>query len=77
MKKQAKRGTSVSLKKEEIILLKKYRSGFVTEVECALSIGIDRNVLNRVMTFGSGSPETITKIKSAIGIRVEEPAPAK
>jgi predicted DNA-binding protein (UPF0251 family) len=66
MKKQHKRGTSVSLSKEEKAALKLYRTGFVTEVECALSIGIDRNVLSRVMGFGSGSPETIAKIKAAL-----------
>jgi predicted DNA-binding protein (UPF0251 family) len=74
MKKQTKRGTSVALTKDEMAALKQYRKGFVTEVECALSIGIDRNVLNRIMTFGSGSPDSIGKIKSAIGI---EAVPAK
>jgi predicted DNA-binding protein (UPF0251 family) len=66
MKKQTKRGTSVALTKDELAALKLYRKGFVTEVECALSIGVDRNVLNRIMAFGSGSPESISKIKSAI-----------
>lgn len=76
MKKRTKRGTSVALSKEELTALKNYRKGFVTEVECALSIGIDRNVLNRIITFGSGSPESIGKIKQAIGSLLEE-LPAK
>jgi hypothetical protein len=66
MKKQRKRGTSVALTTKEMTALKQYREGFVTEVECALSIGIDRNVLNRIATFGSGSPDKIEKIKVAI-----------
>lgn len=66
MKKRTKRGTSVALTTKEKSALKQYREGFVTEVECALSIGIDRNVLNRITTFGSGSPESIGKIKVAI-----------
>lgn len=65
MKKQ-KRGTSVSLTKTELAALKEYRKGFVTEVQCALEIGIDRNVLNRIISFGSGSPDSIEKIKAAI-----------
>ncbi len=66
MKKRTKRGTSVALTTKEITALKQYREGFVTEVECALSIGIDRNVLNRITTFGSGSPESIEKIRAAL-----------
>lgn len=65
MKKQ-KRGTSVSLTKTELAALKEYRKGFVTEVQCALEIGIDRNVLNRIISFGSGSPDSIEKIRAAI-----------
>lgn len=66
MKKRTKRGTSVALTTKEKTALKQYREGFVTEVECALSIGIDRNVLNRITTFGSGSPDKVEKIKAAI-----------
>ncbi len=65
MKKQ-KRGTSVSLTKSELTALKEFRKGFVTEVQCALEIGIDRNVLNRIISFGSGSPDSIQKIKTAL-----------
>jgi len=66
MKKQQKRGTSVSLSSSEKTALASYCDGFVTQVECALSIGIDRNVLNRVLSYGSGSPETVKKIKAAL-----------
>lgn len=65
MKKQ-KRGTSVSLTKEEWTALKQYRKDFVTEVQCALSIGIDRNVLSRIISLGSGSPDSINKIRETI-----------
>lgn len=66
MKKRTKRGTSLALTAKEKAALKQYREGFDTEVECALSIGIDRNVLNRITTFGSGSPDKVNKIKTAI-----------
>lgn len=74
MKKQTKRGTSVALTKEEMAALKQYRKLFVTEVECALSIGLDRNVLNRIMAFGSGSPESVGKIRLVIAAAESTPA---
>lgn len=63
----ATRRKSVALSKEELAALKKYRSGFLTTVECAESIGINRTPLERVLTVGSGSPETIDKIKKVLG----------
>lgn len=68
MKKQ-KRGTSVSLTREEQAALKQFRKEFVTEVQCAIAIGIDRNVLNRIIQFGSGSPDSIEKIKAALAVK--------
>jgi predicted DNA-binding protein (UPF0251 family) len=65
MKKQ-KRSTSVPLTKAELQALKEYRKEFVTEVQCAIEIGIDRNVLNRIISFGSGSPDSIEKIRAAL-----------
>lgn len=76
MKKRTKRGTSVALTTKELTALSQYREGYVTEVECALSIGIDRNVLNRIMAFGSGSPDKIEKIKVAIKGIMEKGKPA-
>lgn len=58
---------SVALTKEELKALKEYRKKFNTSVECAITLKIDRLVLNRVILVGSGSPETIEKIKSVIG----------
>lgn len=57
---------SVALTKDEISALKQYAKKFHTGVECAESIGIHRNVLDRVLAIGSGSPETIDKVKEAI-----------
>lgn len=57
---------SIKLTKDELKALKAYRKGFDTEVECALSIGIDRLVLNRVLLVGSGSQITIEKIRLVI-----------
>lgn len=66
MKKQTRRGSSIALTAKEKEALKQYREKFDTEVECALSIGIDRNVLNRISAFGSGSPDKVKKIQTAI-----------
>lgn len=57
---------SVVLSKEEVKALKAYFSKFTTGVECAQAIGIHRNVLDRVMLAGSGSEQTIRKIRAAI-----------
>jgi uncharacterized protein YnzC (UPF0291/DUF896 family) len=58
---------SEALTEAEHAALKQYRTGYNTEVECALSIGIDRVVLNRVLAVGSGSPETIKKVRQVLG----------
>lgn len=57
---------SESLTRSELKALKKYRVSFSTEVACAATIGIDRNVLNRVVLAGSGAPETIAKIRAVL-----------
>lgn len=57
---------SEKLTAEERKALKQYRKGFDTEVDCAVSIGIDRLVLNRVLLIGSASPVTIEKIRVAL-----------
>jgi hypothetical protein len=57
---------SERLTTDEKKALKQYRKGFITEVDCAVSIGIDRLVLNRVLLIGSASPATIEKIRAAL-----------
>lgn len=57
---------SVKLSKGEKRKLAKYYKSFSTEVDCALSIGIDRNVLARVRQVGSGSEHTISKIRETL-----------
>jgi hypothetical protein len=57
---------SEPLNKEERKALKNYRKQFETEVACAIAIGVDRTVLNAVMLRGSGSPDTISKIREAL-----------
>lgn len=64
--KSFKKAKSVPLTKEELKKLKQYRKGFQTEVDCAISIGVDRLVLNRIMTVGSGAPESIEKIRATL-----------
>jgi len=61
-----RRRKSVSLTKDEWNGLKKYRKGFNTEIECALSIGVDRNVLNNVLLKGTGAPDSIEKIRAKL-----------
>lgn len=57
---------SVRLTREEHVALKRYQRKFNTQIECAESIGIGREVLNNVILKGSGSPETISKIRSVL-----------
>lgn len=57
---------SEPLTEVELNALKQHRGRFSTEVDCAVSIGIDRVVLGRVILVGSGSPETIKKIRKAL-----------
>lgn len=59
---------SESLTRPERKALKEYRKGFTTDVACAAAIGIDRNVLVRIMLSGSGAPSTIEKIRAALNI---------
>ena len=54
---------SIPLSQQEVDALKTLRNDFSTEVEFAISIGIDRNVLARVIQVGSGSQVTISKIR--------------
>lgn len=54
---------SIALTTEEFASLKDYAQKFNTGIECAENIGIHRNVLDRVLIVGSGSPETIDKIR--------------
>lgn len=57
---------SVELTPSELLALTEYRERFSTEVSAAMSIGVDRMVLSRVMAYGSGSQETVTKIRKAL-----------
>lgn len=61
-----KQRKSEPLKGNELSSLKAYRERFDTEVDCAISIGVDRLVLNRVIIVGSGSPASIKKIRKAL-----------
>jgi len=60
---------SEKLTAEEKKALKQYRKGYDTEVDCAVSIGIDRLVLNRVLLIGSASPATVEKIRTALAAK--------
>lgn len=57
---------SIRLSKDEKKALKDFCKTFQTEVDCALAIGIDRNVLARVKQVGSGSENTITRIRETL-----------
>jgi len=62
----ARKRKSEPLNEVELAALKAYRAEFSTEVDCAVSIGIDRVVLGRVILVGSGSPVTIKKVRKAL-----------
>lgn len=57
---------SIPLSKEDYQALKRFRKEFQTEVDCAVKIGIDRAVLNRILLVGSGSAESVGKIQKAL-----------
>jgi len=57
---------SVVLGKDELTQLKKYVRQFNTTTEAAENIDIHRNVLIRILVFGSGAPTSISKIRSVI-----------
>jgi len=76
----ARKRKSEPLTKAELKALKAYRKGYSTDVDCAISIGIDRLVLNRIMLVGSGAPDSILKVRKVLGTasdrREEEKATA-
>lgn len=57
---------SVALTTAEKKALRAFRKQFETDVACAGAIGIDRNVLIRVLMAGSAAPETVEKIKAVL-----------
>ena len=57
---------SEKLSKDEFRALKKFVTSYPTVVEAAETIGIHRNVLDLVIIKGSGSPETIQKVRQAV-----------
>lgn len=63
----ARKRKSEPLLSAELVALKKYIKSFHAIIDCAEAIGISREVLTRVTIVGSGSPETIAKIRAAIG----------
>lgn len=60
---------SIKLSQDEKKALKNFCKSFQTEVDCALAIGIDRNVLARVRMIGSGSEVTISRIRESLNGR--------
>jgi DNA-binding phage protein len=64
----ARKKKSEPLSKVELAALKSYVKRFHAIIDCAEAVGISREVLTRVTIVGSGSPETIAKIRVAIGV---------
>lgn len=62
----ARKRKSEPLTEAELASLKAYRARFTTEVGCAISLKVDRIVLNRVLLVGSGSPDNIKKIRKVL-----------
>lgn len=57
---------SVALTEDERNALEKYRNTFLTSVECAESIGIDRQPLDRILLIGRGSEFSISAIRKIL-----------
>ena len=66
MNKPTSKRRSVPLTEKEVVRFNKYVASFNTIIECAESIGIHRNVLDRIILTHSGSPESIEKIRSVL-----------
>jgi hypothetical protein len=62
---------SEPLSKAEHSSLKQYRKKFYTTQDCADTIGISREVLDRVILVGSGSPETIAKVRAVLNVDID------
>ena len=54
---------SERLSKDELKALKAFRKGFATMVEFSEVVGVSRQVLDRVLLFGSGSGESVKVIR--------------
>lgn len=54
------------LSREEIKALKSFCKSYSSIAECADVIGISRQVLDRVLLTGSGSPDKIQRILAAL-----------
>lgn len=67
MTQEPRKRKSERLTPDEIKAFKKFRKDFNTDVECAESIGIKREVMIRVGILGSASPDTIQKIRIKLG----------
>jgi hypothetical protein len=66
MKNIERRRRSELLTKEEHKVLLKYLNTFPTLVDAAYAIDIPRQTLERVKIIGSGSPETIQKVREKL-----------
>lgn len=67
-----RRRKSVKLTVEEQKTLRAFRKTFELEIDCAESIGIRRETLNRVLLIGSASPENIEKIRAKISPELKD-----
>ena len=67
--KERKPAKSVDLTNDEVKALKEFRKRYDTEVDAALAIGIDRNVLNRIITVKSGSEKYISKVREFLQLQ--------
>lgn len=63
---------SVSLTKEELKALKQYRKKFKSNTDCAISLGLDRVVFDRVILVGSASFQTVQRIRGVFVNLLEE-----
>lgn len=61
-----KKRKSVALTRDEWSALKKYRNTFLTDVECAEAVGIERGPIARIILIGRGSTESIDKIREVL-----------
>ncbi len=59
---------SVDLEESEKALLKGHIARYAKPVDAAIALGIDRNTMQRVDTYGSGAQASIEKIRHSLKI---------
>ena len=53
---------SVPLTERQMLMLKRFVARFEKQTQAAVSLGVDRNVLNRLLVYGTAHESTVNTI---------------